>query len=128
MYDPPPRRRISLIQVKLGPAHTYIYIGLTRHLLSLCTYPVEAMRVEHYPLQDIGSLHRFSVGVHHPLIAPPTCKAYPIAILLHDYRAIYDPPPTPLLYAMHYTILGMAISCKGQVEYKGPQCLLPPRG
>jgi len=45
---------------------------------------------------------------------PPSCKAYPIAILLHDYRAIYAPPPTPLLYAIYHTILMMAISCKGQ--------------
>jgi len=27
---------------------------------------------------------------------PPTCKAYPIAILLHDHCAIYAPPPNPL--------------------------------
>jgi len=48
------------------------------------------------------------------VLLPPTCKAYPIAILLHDYCAIYDPSPTPLLYAIHHTILVMTISCKGQ--------------
>jgi len=53
----------------------------------------------------------FSVGVNHPLIAPPTCKAYPIAILLHDYCAIYDRPPTSPVYADLDTILVMAISC-----------------
>jgi len=42
---------------------------------------------------------------------PPTCKAYPIAILLHDHCAIYAPPLTPLLYAIHHTALVMAISC-----------------
>ena len=44
-----------------------------------------------------------------------TCKAYPIAILLHAHCAIYAPQPTPLLYAIHHTILVMAISCKGQI-------------
>jgi len=47
----------------------------------------------------------------------PTCKAYPAAILLHDHCAIYAPPPTPPLYAIHHTILVMAISCKGQVRW-----------
>jgi len=45
---------------------------------------------------------------------PPTYKAYPIAIPLHDHCSIYAPPPTPLLYAIHHTILVTAISCKGQ--------------
>ena len=35
------------------------------------------------------------VGVYHLFIALPTCKAYTIAILLHDYCAIYAPPPDP---------------------------------
>jgi len=29
------------------------------------------------------------------LLPPPTCKAYPIATLLHDHCAIYAPPSTP---------------------------------
>jgi len=45
----------------------------------------------------------------------PTCKAYPIAILLHDHCAIYVSPPTSLLCAIQHTILVMAISCKSQV-------------
>ena len=50
------------------------------------------------------------------LVLPPptTCKAYPTALLLHDCCAIYDPPSTPLLYAIHHTILAMTILCKGQ--------------
>jgi len=48
------------------------------------------------------------------LLAPPSCKAYPIAIQLHDHRAIYAPPPTPPLYAVHHTLSVMAILCKGQ--------------
>jgi len=49
------------------------------------------------------------------LLPPPTCIACTIAILLHVYCAIYDAPPTPLLYAIHYTILATAISCEGQI-------------
>ena len=48
------------------------------------------------------------------LLPPPTCIAYTIAILLQCYCAIYDPPPTPLVYAIHHAILVMAISCEGQ--------------
>jgi len=37
------------------------------------------------------------------VLASLTCKAYPIAILLHDHCAIYTPPPTPPL-CMSYTM------------------------
>jgi len=47
-------------------------------------------------------------------LPPPTCNTYIVAIVLHDYCAIYAPVLTPLLYAIHHTILAMAISCKGQ--------------
>jgi len=52
------------------------------------------------------------------LLTSPTCKAYPIAILLHDHCAIHAPPPTPPLNTKHHTILAMAISCKGQITSK----------
>ena len=55
------------------------------------------------------------------LLPPPTCKAYPIVLLEYDHCAIYALPPTPLFYAIHYTILVMAISCKGQpISYLCP--------
>jgi len=47
---------------------------------------------------------------------PPTCIAHTVAILLHDWRAIYDPSSTSLVYAIHHTILVITISCKGQVS------------
>jgi len=70
---------------------------------------------------------------------PPICIALTIAILLHVHCAHYDtPPPIPLLYAIHHTILVMAISCKGRVwtarlltpvwylaSYPPVSCLLP---
>ena len=34
------------------------------------------------------------------LLPPPTCNAYRVAILLHDYCAIYAPPTDPLVYAV----------------------------
>jgi len=55
-----------------------------------------------WPLQDSLSLQSFCARINLPFIAPPTCTAYTIAPLLHDACAIYDPPPTPLLYAMHH--------------------------
>ena len=50
------------------------------------------------------------------VLPPPTCIARTIAIPLHVYSAVYDAPPTHLLYAIHHTVLPMAISCKGQVR------------
>ena len=58
--------------------------------------------------------------VHESIICvlpPPTCIARTIAILLHVYSAVYDAPPNPVLYAIHHTVLAMAISCKGQARY-----------
>jgi len=46
------------------------------------------------------------------LLPPPTCIAHAIAILLHGYCTIYDPPPTPFLFAVHHTLLLVSISCK----------------
>jgi len=62
-------------------------------------------------------LFYFEAFVHESIILllpTPTCIARTIAMLLHVYCAIYEAPPTHLLYAMHTTILVMAISCKGQ--------------
>ena len=55
--------------------------------------------------------------------ASPT-EAQTIAIQSYNYCTRYDyapppPPPTPLPYATHYTILVMAISCKGRVARCG---------
>jgi len=47
----------------------------------------------------------FEAFVHEsviPLPPPPTCIAHTIAVLLHDYSAIYDPPRP--LFRMPYTI------------------------
>jgi len=51
----------------------------------------------------------------------PACIAHTVAILLHDYWAIYDPPSTPLVYVIHHTKLAVAISCKGQAKRR-PLC------
>jgi len=50
----------------------------------------------------------------------PICIAHTIAIRLHGYCAIYDPPPTTLVYAIHHTKSVLAISCKGQMLYPCP--------
>ena len=45
------------------------------------------------------------------LVCPPpsSCTTYAIAILLHAHCAIYALPSTFFLYAIHHTILVMAI-------------------
>ena len=44
------------------------------------------------------------------LLPPPACIARTIAVLLHVYCAIYDPPSTSLWYAIHHTKLVITIS------------------
>ena len=69
-------------------------------------------------------LFHFEAFVHESIIRvlpPRTCIAGTIAIPLHVYCAIYDAPPTPLVYAVHHTISEMAISCKGQ---RMPGCVI----
>jgi len=59
----------------------------------------------------------FKAFVHESVILvlpPPTCNAHTTAVLLQYYCALYDPPPTPLSYAIHHAILALTISCKGQ--------------
>jgi len=51
-------------------------------------------------------------------IAPPHPHCPHYCTTMHDYCAIYDPPPTPLLYAIHHTILVMAISCESQITHR----------
>jgi len=56
--------------------------------------------------------------VSHPCIAAPSiCIAHTVAIRLHDEYAIYDirPPSEPLVFAIHHTVLAVAISCKGEL-------------
>ena len=67
-----------------------------------------------WPLQEIRSLQSNLALFNHPCIAPSICIAYTIAILSHDYCAIYDPHSTRLVYAIHHTILAVAIARKGQ--------------
>jgi len=48
------------------------------------------------------------------LLPPATCKAYPIVLHYCTTITQYTPPlPTPPFYAIHHTILVMAISCEG---------------
>ena len=87
------------------------------------------LRVSYHPAppgtswQSPVSLYKivfhFEAFVHESIILlnpPPICTARTIAMLLHVHCAIYDAPPTLLVYAIHHTILAMAISCKGQSE------------
>ena len=45
-------------------------------------------------------LRGFCTRMQHAEIPPPTCIGHTVALLLYGYCAIYDPPPTPLLYAI----------------------------
>jgi len=48
----------------------------------------------------------------------PSASALPthtVAVLLHEYCAINDPPQASRLYAIHHTILVITISCNGQL-------------
>jgi len=71
-------------------------------------------RVAPRPIHDILSRVCFCARINHPFIAPPTCIAHTVAILLQYYCAIFDPLPTPCFHVIHPTILLITISCKGQ--------------
>jgi len=73
-------------------------------------------RLSRWPLQDTRSLQSFLALSNHPCIAPSICIAHTIAILVHDECATCDPHPTPLVYAIHHTILTVAISCIGHLS------------
>jgi len=69
------------------------------------------------PVGHYKILFYFDAFVHNSIIRllpPAICTARTIAMLVYVYCAIYDAPPTPLLYAIHHTIFVMARSCKGQ--------------
>ena len=62
----------------------------------------------------IVSLQSFIVGVNHPFIAPPHLQSLPYSNSIARPSCNIRPPTDPLLYAIHHTVLAMAISCKGQ--------------
>jgi len=74
-----------------------------------------------WPLRQLGlykMFFYFQSFVHESIVLSffwPACIAHTVAILLHNYWAIYDPPPTSFVYAIHHRIVVIAISCKGQL-------------
>jgi len=106
--------------------YTYIYIYICMYMLFLRSLSALAPRRSihgsdqsairfrsSFPLQDLFSLLGFCARINQLFIAPPTCIAHTVAILLQYYCAIFEPLPTPSPYAIHHTISCMAISCKG---------------
>jgi len=79
-----------------------------------------------WPLQDFLLIKAFVPESVMLMCTSPTCNVHTIAILVHDYCTIHDSPPDPpLVYAIHHTILIMAISCKGQLvpNYEPLSCI-----
>jgi len=72
-----------------------------------------------WPLQDIVLLLYVCARINRPFFLParlhcPYCFNTIARLLLHVYWAIYNPPPEPLVYAIHHTTLAIAISVKDQ--------------
>jgi len=61
------------------------------------------------------------------VLPPPTCKAYLIELLLQTIEQYTRPIEPTAFYAIHHTILVMAISCKGQLPAPPPHRRPPPR-
>jgi len=75
-----------------------------------------------WPIQDILSLVLCEQESIIPSLLPPICVTLATAILLRDFCAMYELPPTLPLYAIHHTILIMTISCKGQGTCSASRC------
>jgi len=61
------------------------------------------------------------VGVHHPFIAPLHLQSLPYCnTIARPLRNIRLPPNDPFLYAIHHTILVIAIPCKGLLSSLSP--------
>ena len=110
------RRTSYLLVVGLGtitrlPSTPYPYPHptppLDRGFRVLALYPLP------WPLQDIISRLVVCARINRPFILPARLHCT-VAILLHDYWAIYDSPSTSLVHAIHFTRLVITISCKGQ--------------
>ena len=68
----------------------------------------------HTQLSLYNIFFQFQVYCVSSIFYPPTCKACPIATLLHGHCAIYAPLTDPRpLNGIHHTLSVMAISCKG---------------
>ena len=75
--------------------YIYIYIYIYTYCYSLLARIPAAAPMIFWPLQDILYFESF---VHESIvlsISRPACIAHTVAILLHTYWAIYDPPPPP---------------------------------
>jgi len=73
-----------------------------------------AYRWEGIGLYQIVLLLVVCARVNHLFILPARLHCPSWCNNLHGYWAIYDPPSTALLYAIHHTILVITISRKGQ--------------
>jgi len=105
--------------------YIYIYIGLTRDKGAVVgSAEGDSGTIElHVSLYKIW-LHFKALlweSILRPL-PPPTCNTYPGAIVLDARCAIYAPPPTLPVYAIHHTISVMAILCKGQAACSRGEC------
>jgi len=92
--------------------HTYIYDGFGSTYAPTCSYTYLALPWSLAFTRYCFTSKLYCGSPSFFYCPPPTCKAYPIAILLHDHCAINAPPATPPLNAIHHTIWVMAISCK----------------
>jgi len=91
-----------------------------------CPYTCTSNTVGYSPqsLQDTVSLQSFIMGANHPFLAPlPPAR---LTRFQYDCTNIarYPPAPTPPFFAIHHTMLVVAISCKGQYS---PQSSAPRR-
>jgi len=112
------------------PMYIYVYsiYYISVHLLHryLCSFPPPICAPSSYPsssrpqvrnlversFSQAVALYKillyFSSFVHESIVLSffrPACIAHTVAIVLHGYWAIYNPPSTSLLYARHFTIL-----------------------
>jgi len=95
------------------PGIEYAYL-LLHSAYSLCRDGRRSTASTCWPLQDIVLLRSFCARVNHSFLAPSPALPALLQCYCTSIAQYTTPPPTPHVYAMHNTILAMAISCKGQ--------------
>ena len=95
--------------------HIYIYIYILSRCYKCCIHCLDLLyqdRTTDCHSQDIRLLQGWCARINHHSPPSPTCITH-YCTIIGQYTT---PLPTSYVYAIHHTILGIPIVCKGQAS------------